>query len=103
MVVSCFAVLPDFACWANKYVQAHFDNDPTEEVEVLSRLPPRIKSKVSAAVGSQLFLVTRLLGPTSCWDPPVGSVCSCWQPVDISGQGPGHGSGAAVSASQDEG
>eukprot|EP00798_Chlamydomonas_sp_ICE-L_P028375 gene28376-31509_t len=41
-------VLPDFACWANKYVQAHFDNDPTEEVEQLSKLPSEAKRLIAA-------------------------------------------------------
>ncbi len=41
-----FVVLPDLQCWANKYVQAHFDNDPTEEVEALARLPAGVRNKV---------------------------------------------------------
>lgn len=32
MPLEVLPMLPDFDCWPNKYVQAHFDNDPTEEV-----------------------------------------------------------------------
>ncbi|KAG1674733.1 hypothetical protein FOA52_013568 [Chlamydomonas sp. UWO 241] len=45
--VEVLPLLPDFACWANKYVQAHFDNDPTEEVEALACLPPQIRRAVA--------------------------------------------------------
>eukprot|EP00955_Chlamydomonas_euryale_P054039 355668-Chlamydomonas_euryale.AAC.9 len=45
--VEILPVLPDFECWANKYVQAHFDSDPTEEVESLARLPLPIRRAVA--------------------------------------------------------
>lgn len=43
-------VLPDFECWGHKYVHTHFDNDPTEEVEALSKLPPAVRIKVCTKV-----------------------------------------------------
>ncbi|GAX79498.1 hypothetical protein CEUSTIGMA_g6939.t1 [Chlamydomonas eustigma] len=46
--VEVLPVLPDFLCWANKYVHARFDNDPVEEVEALSRLPPNTRHKIAA-------------------------------------------------------
>eukprot|EP00195_Chlamydomonas_chlamydogama_P014240 CAMPEP_0202909366 /NCGR_PEP_ID=MMETSP1392-20130828/49130_1 /ASSEMBLY_ACC=CAM_ASM_000868 /TAXON_ID=225041 /ORGANISM="Chlamydomonas chlamydogama, Strain SAG 11-48b" /LENGTH=471 /DNA_ID=CAMNT_0049599097 /DNA_START=124 /DNA_END=1539 /DNA_ORIENTATION=- len=46
--VEVLPVFPDFECWAYKYIMAHFDNDPTEEVEVLAKLPPGIRNKVAS-------------------------------------------------------
>lgn len=51
--VEVLPLLPDFEAWTNKYVTVHYDNDPTQEVDMLKRLEPRKRKKVAGKFGWQ--------------------------------------------------
>lgn len=55
--VEVLPLLPDFEAWTNKYVTVHYDNDPTQEVDMLKRLEPRKRKKVAERAMLKSFTI----------------------------------------------